>query len=459
MPSVTWTVSTEASPWLRRQDATLGAPSAMPAVFVELDRPQQAVKGFGACFNEMGWDALSLLDVEAREAVLADLFAPGRGLELAVCRMPVGANDFSRDWYSYDETPGDLALDDFSIAHDDETLVPFIRAAQRHRQDLRLWASPWSPPTWMKVNGHYAGAKPLSISGLGAVENGIGDDQLLAEGTDGFRLEDEYLDAYARYFGKFVDAYRERGIDISMVMPQNEFNSAQIFPSCTWSPGGLAAFIARLGPEMDRRGVEVFLGTLERADDSLVTAVLDDADAGPWVKGLGAQWAGRHAVPFVHHDRPDLAIYQTEQECGDGANDWRHARHAWTMMRQLFSNGATVYDYWNIALVEGGVSRWGWSQNSLVVVDPETRTHRLTHEYYVLKHLSHLVPSGSRVIPTTTYSGFEDQLVFRTPSGDVVIAAFNALAGDVEASYLIGDRVLTATLPADSLSTFVVSGA
>lgn len=78
-----------------------------------------------------------------------------------------------------------------------------------------------------------------------------------------FIQEERYFQTYAAYFGLFLDAYRELGIPIRMVMPQNEFNSPQVFPSCTWTPEGLARFIAYLGPEMAARGVEVFVGTLE----------------------------------------------------------------------------------------------------------------------------------------------------------------------------------------------------
>ncbi|WP_156160654.1 hypothetical protein [Demequina soli] len=199
-----WTCTTASSPFQERGTVALGPLTAMPSVIVETERPQQAVEGFGASFNEMGWDALALLAPDAREEVLRALFAPGAGLDLSLCRMPVGANDFSRDWYSYDETPDDLALEGFSIAHDRDTLIPFIRAAQAHRPDLRLWASPWSPPSWMKVNGHYAAALPNGLAGM--VDNGIRPDQVGAEGTDMMRLEEPVLAAYARYFGRFVDA-------------------------------------------------------------------------------------------------------------------------------------------------------------------------------------------------------------------------------------------------------------
>ncbi|WP_062289409.1 glycoside hydrolase family 30 protein [Demequina phytophila] len=450
-----WTSTTASSPWQERDAVALGELTAMPSVILETERPQQAVEGFGASFNEMGWDALALLDPEAREEVLRDLFAPGAALNLSLCRMPVGANDFSRDWYSYDETQDDLELADFSIDHDRETLIPFIHAAQAHQPDLRVWASPWSPPTWMKANGHYAGARPHVA--FGDVHNGIEDHQLGAEGTDMMRLEEPVLAAYARYFGRFVDAYAAEGIPIGMVMPQNEFNSAQPFPSCTWTPEGLATFIAHLGPEMDARGVEVFLGTLERADDALITRVLADPAAAPWVRGVGAQWAGRGAVPHVHHDHPELPIYQTEQECGDGLNDWRLARHAWELMQHFFSHGARAYMYWNMALLEGGVSRWGWAQNSLVVVDPETGAHRYSHEFHVLRHVSGFVARGARVIPTLSYTGHTDQLAFRNPDGSTVIVAQNPLAEPMMMTFLVDGSVLAVELPADSLNTFVVA--
>ncbi|MBM7331796.1 hypothetical protein JS562_54595, partial [Agrobacterium sp. S2] len=101
------------------------------------------------------------------------------------------------------------------------------------------------------------------------------------EGTDSFIQDERHLATYAAYFGRFVDAYAALGIDISMVMPQNEFNSAQPYPSCTWTPTGLAAFLRHLGPQMRSRGVEVFLGTVERPNESLVADVLADPEPPP----------------------------------------------------------------------------------------------------------------------------------------------------------------------------------
>lgn len=448
-----WVVTTEDASWVESSLEVMPI-AEVPDVFVQLDKPKQVIEGFGGSFNELGWASLAKLSEADRAAVMRDFFEPGAGLNLNLCRMPVGANDFSRDWYSYDETEGDFTLQSFSIANDLETLVPFIMAAKEHQPNLKLWASPWSPPTWMKHNKHYAGAQPHPW--MNQEENGLRVDQVGAEGTDMFITDEAHLSAYAKYFGKFIDAYRELGIEIGMVMPQNEFNSAQVFPSCTWTPEGLAKFVTHLGPEMKQRGVEVFLGTLERGDESMFEKVLADETAGPFIGGLGAQWAGKFAVDAVHRAHPELRIYQTEQECGDGLNDWRYARYAWGLMKKFFGAGANAYMYWNMSLLEGGRSRWGWHQNSLVVVDEAEGSFRFSHEYYLLKHVSNLVSVGARYVPTMSYTGFENQIAFQNPDGSIVIVMQNDLQVPVTVKLMLGERMLKPTLPADSFSTFVI---
>jgi len=454
---VRWVVTTATGPWQERDGLGLHAPTGMPDVFVKTDNPLHPIEGFGAAFNELGWTALGALSAAQREEILRELFEPGVGANFTLGRMPIGANDFSRDWYSYDEVDGDFALDHFSIDNDLDTLVPFIQAAQRYQPNLSVWASPWSPPTWMKTNRHYAGALP--IPGFQNVENGLRPDQVGHEGTDMFIQDERHLRAYAEYFGRFVDAYGSLGIRIDMVMPQNEFNSAQVFPSCTWTPDGLARFIRHLGPAMVERGVAVFLGTLERGDNGLVDGVLADTEAAAFIDGVGVQWHGKKAAAFLHRDYPNLRIYQTEQECGDGKNDWRYARYAWTLMKNFIADGASAYLYWNLALQVGGVSRWGWSQNSLVTVDAATGRFDYTHEYYLLKHVSHFVAPGARVLDTLSYTGYENQLAFVNPDGSIVIVLQNDTNEDQPVSLLVGDRVLSPTLPADSFSTLVIPAA
>jgi glucosylceramidase len=405
------------------------------------------IEGFGACFNELGWTSLQALSEPDRESVLRELFDPAAGARLTYCRMPIGANDFATEAYSYDETDGDFDLRNFSIEHDRHTLIPFIQAALRYQPKLRLWASPWSPPTWMKRNRHYAEAKAYP----GMKDNGIRPDQVGHEGEDLFIQEPRYFEAYARYFGKLIDAYRAEGIRIGMVMPQNEFNSAQNFPSCTWTPAGLVRFLHALGPEMQKRGIEVFFGTLERGDPKLFEAVMADREAAQLIHGVGTQWAGKNSLPAIHREYPQLRIYQSEQECGDGSNHWNYTGYCWQLMKHYFRSGACAYLYWNISTEGNGMSTWGWAQNSLVGVDRGARTFHYNHDYYLLKHLTHFVDLGAVGVEAT--GTCDDALAFRNPDGTVVAVVRNELAHKQRVQIQVRERVVAIELPPDSIAT------
>jgi glucosylceramidase len=453
MHDITWIATTQTSQWQSNDAVTTSLASESKwDVEVQLDKPLQTIDGFGACFNELGWTSLSALADEDREAIFRELFAPGVGLNFNICRMPVGADDFSRDWYSYDETPEDFALAHFSISNDLETLIPFIKNALKHQPELKLWASAWSPPTWMKYNKHYAG----EMSEPDMPSNGLKPEQLAKEGTDQFIQEDRYFSAYSAYFARFIQEYSRQGIKINMVMPQNEFNSPQPFPSCSWTAEGLAKFISFLGPELQKLNVDLFFGTMERPNEKLVDVALLDPKASKYIKGAGFQWAGKRAIVGIHRRYPDLTLYQTEQECGDGKNDWRYCRYAWTLLKKFLENGVSAYHYWNIALKKGGVSRWGWAQNSLVTIDTAARTYKYNYEYYLLKHLSHFVKPRARRLDTFTLTGNENLLAFENPDESVVVLMQNDLCQELPVRIKIGEKVISATLEPDSFDTFVV---
>jgi glucosylceramidase len=453
MRDIKWIATTQTSQWQSKDAATTSLASESKwDVEAQLEKPLQTIEGFGACFNELGWAALSALEDRDKDAIFRELFAPGVGLNFKICRTPVGANDFSRDWYSYDETPEDFALEHFNISNDLETLVPFIKSALKYQPELKLWASAWSPPTWMKYNKHYAG----EMSEPDMPSNGLKPEQLALEGTDQFIQEDRYFSTYSAYFARFIQEYSRQGIKINMVMPQNEFNSPQPFPSCPWTAEGLARFVSFLGPELQKLTVDIFFGTMERPNEKLVDVVLLDPKAGKYIKGAGFQWAGKRAIVGIHRRYPDLKLYQTEQECGDGKNDWRYCRYAWTLLKRFLENGVTAYHYWNIALKEGGVSRWGWAQNSLVTIDTAARTYKYNYEYYLLKHLSYFVKLGSRRLDTFTLTGYENLLAFVNPDDSVVVLMQNDLCQELPVRIKIGEKVIGATLEADSFNTFVV---
>ena len=153
-PQIQWVSSTLENPW-REMEVVLSDQVAAESIAVNPEAALHTIEGFGTCFNELGWTSLSELSEADRASILQDLFTPA-GANFTMARMPLGANDFSVDYYSYDQVDGDFALEHFSIDRDREALIPFIKAAQAVNPDLRIWASPWCPPSWMKTNKHYA---------------------------------------------------------------------------------------------------------------------------------------------------------------------------------------------------------------------------------------------------------------------------------------------------------------
>jgi len=446
---VEWVSTTESAPWVVRQNMFVTEKAGAPFdVEVYTKESVQEIDGFGACFNELGWTSLSLLSEKDRNAVLAELFQPGKGLNFTISRVPIGANDFSLRWYSYDEEKGDFALDKFSISNDEKTLIPFIQAAKRLNPKLKIWASPWSPPAWMKYNGHYACHPDPKVNDL------QGDSTTYLQGIDMFIQEDKYMDAYARYFGKFIDAYAKRGIPVFCVAPQNEYHSCQNFPSCLWNMDGLTKFVGRfLGPEMAKRNVSIMLGTNERPEAAPLEEMLNDSLAKKYITRVGFQWGGKGALPEICAGYPQLKMYQTEQECGDGKNDWKGAVHSWDLMLYYLSNGCSAYDYWNISLEKGGISHWGWAQNSLVVVDPQKKTYEYTPEFYVMKHFSHFVQPGAVCLKT---SGCENLMAFKNVNGNIIIVAGNLTDSDESLKIKIEDKIVPIQLKSHSFNTFKI---
>ena len=439
--------TTESEPWIARQNAFVTEKANSPFdVEVYTKKPVQKIEGFGACFNELGWTSLSLLPEKDRNEVLAELFQPGKGLNFNVSRVPVGANDFSLGWYSYDEEKGDFALEKFNISNDEKTLIPFIQAAKQFNPELKIWASPWSPPAWMKYNEHYACHPDPKVNDL------KGDSTTWLQDINMFIQEDKYMDAYARYFGKFIDAYAERGIPVFCVAPQNEYHSCQNFPSCLWKIEGLTKFVGQfLGPEMAKRNVSIMLGTNERPEAAPLEVMLNDSLAKKYITRVGFQWGGKGALPEIYAGYPHLQMYQTEQECGDGKNDWKGAVHSWDLMMYYLSNGCSVYDYWNISLEKGGISHWGWAQNSLVVVDPQEKTYEYTLEFYVMKHFSHFIQPGAVRLQT---SGYENLMAFKNVKGDIIIVAGNFTGLDKSLKVKIEDKIVQIQLKPQSFNTF-----
>lgn len=408
---------------------------------------KQKVFGFGGCFNELGWEALQLVDEKVRKEFLDELFLE-ENCNFTYGRIPIGANDFSLEWYSCDDVDGDYELKHFNIERDKKYTIPYIKEAQKRQSDFTLFASPWSPPAWMKTKKAYNYGR--------------------------IRMEEKVLEAYANYFVKFVQEYEKQGVSVTQVHVQNEPMADQKFPSCLWSGENMRDFIkGYLGPAFEAAGLstEVWLGTINgpfidilmggmsapfsEHYDQFANTILSDEKARDYITGVGLQWGGKHVMEQIAASYPELRYAQTESECGDGQNAWEFMEYIFNQMWIYFRHGAERYTYWNMALQDGGISTWGWTQNSLCTIDPESRELKLQPEFYLMKHLSHFVKKGAHVL-STKGRWTSNTIAFENPDGSIILVVGSNMNHDREFTFVHGEKNFSATIKAHSIHTFQI---
>ncbi len=377
---------------------------------VSFEREMQTIRGFGGCFNELGNVALRTLSKEEQKRVMSELFAED-GCNFNFCRVPIGASDYAISWYSCNEAEGDYEMKNFSISRDREHLLPYIKSAMEIKPEMTLFASPWSPPVWMKTH------KACNFGTL--------------------IQTDENLKAYALYLKKFVEAYGTEGVKIEQIHVQNEPCSTQKFPSCRWTGEEFRNFIANyLADELD--GVaDIFLGTLngpetdsrkfETRYTDYAGYVLLDEKCRKAIKGISYQWAGKYAIQQTRDDYPEFEYIQSENECGNGKNLWEYALYVFELMRHYFRNGITAYIYWNMILGETGESTWGWNQNSMINICEGKAVYN--PEFYLMKHFSHFVKAGAKFIETNG-NWSSNTVAFKNPDGKFVVVTANPYKTD-----------------------------
>ncbi len=438
---------------------------------IEVDKAFETLifKAWGTCFNELGWDALNILPEEKQEEIVKNLFSPEGDLKFTMGRFSMNANDYSRDWYSCDEVPGDFQLKYFNIDRDKTTLIPFIKFAQKYNPELNFWASPWSPPSWMKVNHYYSVRSNKEHNQMNPLSDIILFEDSKEENkqyfpprlavNDYFIQDPRYLTSYANYFCKFITAYKEQGIPISMIMYQNEAYSYTNYPGCAWTPEGTIRFNAEyLAPALKEQHPEVklYLGTINTNRFELIDQILSDPLLNKSIEGVGFQWEGGQILPLIRAKYPQFKYVQAESECGWGSFDWGAAEHTFGLINHYLSNGCEEYTFWNAILADDGMSGWGWRQNALIRVDSKAKTATYTPEYYAVKHYANFIVPGSELI-SWKHSGNDKKpiMVYITPQGEHVIIAGNFQDQTQQLNLKIGKKFLVATLEPHSLNTFI----
>jgi glucosylceramidase len=415
-------------------------------VTVNASQKKQKWQGFGGCFNEAGWDALKVLDQSKQDQAMKLLFDRKDGIGFPWGRIPMGASDYALSRYTLDDGQGeDLTMSRFSIQRDKGCLIPFIKAAQALKPGLKFWASPWTPPPWMKKSG-----TPFDNAGYDGGE---------------MRNEANVLEAHALYFSKFIDAYTAEGIPISAVCPQNEPGYTRAYPTCGWGPYNyedgkgsagdktgtefLSTFVAdHLYPKLQAANpkTEIWFGTLSNPNTAPTYWNGMKTKAGnnvkTMIKGLGLQWSNVGLVA----DNASYFPFCSEHQCGNyywkpevtsveladsvhflkstAPNNHAYGEESWDLIKKWVEAGVISYNCWNMILDTKGLNlniNKVWPQNSLLAVNRDTKTLVITPYYYVVRHLAQYVDTGAYCVSTSGGNA----LAFQNPDGSIVAAISN----------------------------------
>jgi glucosylceramidase len=418
-------------------------PGATAATVIEVDPSQrfQEMVGFGAAITDASaWLMQNRMNEQQRNALLNELFGKAPGLGFSFTRLTIGASDFSRQHYSFDDMPKgqtDPALAHFSIEPNRADVLPITKAALAINPRLRVMASPWSAPGWMKSTDS------------------------LIQGT----LKPEAFAPFAAYLSRYVGAYEKEGVPIYALTLQNEPHfEPKDYPGMRVDPAKRAAFIGgHLGPLLAKEHPQTRILDWDHNWDEPGSPadVLKDPVANKYVNGIAWHcYGGDVRVQAALHDRwPDKDTYFTECSGGKWAPVWSdNLQHfARTLVIGTTRGWAKGVLLWNLALDEHDGPHLGGCNDCRGVVTIDSRDGKVTRneEYYALAHASRFVRQGARRVAST--SGYDqlDTVAFRNADdGSVALLVVNSAKEPRSFAVRQGKQSFSYTLPAASVATF-----
>ncbi len=333
--------------------------------------------GFGVAITGSSCYNLSLMDNTERQQLLKRLYT-SEGLNLKIGRLTIGASDYSAELYTYDDVEGDTDLTHFSIERDKAYILPMIKEILAVAPDLTLFASPWSPPAWMKTGGSVGGGY----------------------------MREKYLDCYADYIVKYIQAYEAEGIRINAITPQNEPETQQggKMPACIWHPDIEAKFISILRKKFDINNISTKIWCYDHCFDGAHRvawclkehpALKSDCD------GIAFHYYGGsiEQTAFLKAEYPELQLHFTEggpRLYDNYDTDWCK----WTlMMIKALCNGYSSFTGWNLMLDESGGPNVGpFFCGGLVTRNSISGELSYSGQYKAFRHFADIT-AASRVYP------------------------------------------------------------
>lgn len=442
-----WQTLSDGSQKLAQQtSAAFAADAGTNATTITVDEntTYQSIDGFGYCLTGGSASLINGMG-PAQTSLLNELFGTASGqIGVNYVRISIGASDLSASDFTYDDMPSgqtDNNLTNFSINQELTDLVPVLKKIIAINPSIKILATPWTAPVWMKQ----------STTGNG--------------GFTGGNLNPSYYDAYARYFVKYIQAMKAQGITIYAITPQNEPLNANNNPAMTMQPSEETNFIKNnLGPQFASNGITTKIIAYDHNCDrpDYPETVLGDATAASYTDGSAFHlYAGDiSALTTVHNAYPSKNVYFTEQFIGGPSNFG--GDFSWHMNNIIIGatrNWAKTALEWNLAAdpnynphTSGGCS------NCLGAVTISGSSVTRNTAYYIVAHASKFVRSGAVRISSNTFTSSIQDVAFKNPDGSKVLICLNTASSSQNFKVKWGSESFSYTLPAGAAATFTWSG-
>lgn len=418
-----------------------------PCIFIDPSKTFQTLLGIGGALTDASAETFAKLSKEKQKEILQKYYNVDNGIGYSLARTNIHSCDFSSSSYTYVKD-NDSTLKTFSIAHDKQFRIPFIKQAiDAAGGRLTLYASPWSPPAWMKSN---------------------------KDMLHGGKLLPRFYQSWADYFVKFINAYEAEGIPIWGYTVQNEPMATQTWESCVYTGEEERDFIKNfLGPTMRNAGLSNRnLIAWDHNRDLMyqrASTVLDDPEAAQYVWGIGYHWyeswtgGGKifDNVQRVHEAYPKTNLLFTEG-CAesfniDKINGWLWGEVYGRSMINDFNNGTVGWTDWNVLLDEkGGPNHVG--NYCFAPVHADTKTGKLTYlsSYYYIGHFSKFIRPGAKRIISSSSRGQLLTTAFINTDGKIAVVVMNPSEDKITYNlWLAGDAVAVTSVP-HSIQTLVI---
>lgn len=386
-------------------------------VFVDPEKTFQTFFGVGGAMTDASAETFYKLPKDKQQEILTAYFDKQKGIGYTIARTNINSCDFSSDMYAYITDSTDKELKSFNIEHDKKYKIPFLKEAQAAAGGkLTLFASPWSPPAFMKTNG---------------------------ETLHGGKLKQDYAASWALYYTKFIKAYEQEGLPVWGISIQNEPMATQKWESCIYTGEEERDFLKNhLGPTMEKEGLKdkKIIGWDHNRDllYQRASVLLNDKDAAKYLWGIGFHWyepwSGGEPmydnVKLVNESYPNTNIFFTEgcKEAFDlnKTGNWQLGEKYGANMIHDFNNGMVGFTDWNVLLDEtGGPNHVG--NFCFAPIHGNTKTGELifTNEYYYIGHFSKFIQPGAKRIVSSASRSQLLTTAFKNPDGKVVTVVMN----------------------------------